>query len=168
MFGAAGGAEDDGFALTADPENVVIDTTTTPPEDSGTSMITATVLDPDTDDPLEGVEVTFSADAGELDSGGAPLVTDANGMVADTLLVRLADPDEIEVTATENSADRPIVNDEASAAAVRELVYAVQLGCVLDLVFKDDATFRALPPKAVGREPAVNWALGLYLDRRDN
>ena len=51
---------------------------------------------------------------------------------------------------------------------MRELVYAVQLGCVLDLVFKDDATFRALPPKAVGREPAVNWALGLYLDRRDN
>ena len=46
---------------------------------------------------------------------------------------------------------------------MRELIYAVQLGCVLDLVFKDDATFRALPPKAVGREPAVNWALGLYL-----
>ena len=31
---------------------------------------------------------------------------------------------------------------------MRELIYAVQLGCVLDLVFKDDATFRALPPKA--------------------
>ena len=64
-----------------------------------------------------------------------------------------------------------LVNDayhEANAAAVRELIYAVQLGCVLDLVFKEDATFRALAPKAVGREPAVNWALGLYLDRRDN
>ena len=39
----------------------------------------------------------------------------------------------------------------SDAAAVRELIYAVQLGCVLDLVFKEDATFRALPPKAVGR-----------------
>ena len=104
--GAAGGTEDDGFALTADPQDLVIDTTTTPPGTSADSMITATVFDAATDQPLEGVEVVFSADGGTLASGGTPVLTVANGTATDTLTVAVADPDSIEVTATENSASR--------------------------------------------------------------
>jgi hypothetical protein len=105
-FNQAGGPEDDGFALTADPQEVVIDTTTNPPGTSADTLITATVLDIDTDEPLEGVEVEFSADAGALASGGAPVLTAADGTATDTLTVVVADPDSIEVTATESSADR--------------------------------------------------------------
>ena len=106
--------------------------------------------------------------AGALHLAGGPMNDDVSAADFAALLKKRRADLEARLNPTENSADRPIVNDEANAAAVRELIYAVQLGCVLDLVFKDDATFRALPPKAVGREPAVNWALGLYLDRRDN
>ena len=106
--------------------------------------------------------------AGALHLAGGPRDADVSAADFAALLKKRRADLEARLNPTENSADRPIVNDEANAAAVRELIYAVQLGCVLDLVFKDDATFRALAPKAVGREPAVNWALGLYLDRRDN
>ena len=106
--------------------------------------------------------------AGALHLAGGPRDADVSAADFAALLKKRRADLEARLNPTENSADRPIVNDEANAAAVRELIYAVQLGCVLDLVFKEDATFRALPPKAVGREPAVNWALGLYLDRRDN
>ena len=106
--------------------------------------------------------------AGALHLAGGPRDADVSAADFAALLKKRRADLEARLNPTENSADRPLVNDEANAAAVRELIYAVQLGCVLDLVFKADATFRALPPKAVGREPAVNWALGLYLDRRDN
>ena len=39
---------------------------------------------------------------------------------------------------------------------------------VLDLAFHESATFAALPPKASGANPATNWALGMYLAKRDN
>ena len=106
--------------------------------------------------------------AGALHLAGGPTNEDVSAADFAALLKKRRADLEARLNPTENSADRPLVNDEANAAAVRELIYAVQLGCVLDLVFRDDATFRALAPKAVGREPAVNWALGLYLDRRDN
>jgi len=103
---AVGGLEDDGFGLTADPEDVVIDTSTDPPADSGDSMLTATVLDPETDQPLEGVEVTFTSDGGVLTSGGTPVLTAADGTATDQLTVSTADADAIEVTATEGFAGR--------------------------------------------------------------
>jgi hypothetical protein len=107
IFGSAvGGLEDDNFGLTADPEDVVIDTSTDPPGDSGTSMLTATVLDPETDQPLEGVEVTFTADGGVLTSGGVPVLTVADGTATDQLTITTADADAIEVTATEGFAGR--------------------------------------------------------------
>jgi len=106
--------------------------------------------------------------AGALNLAHGPPDADVSVAEFASLLEVRREALEASLNPTENSADRKRVNNENNAPAVRELIYAVQLGCVLDLVFKKDATFRALPNQAVGSEPAVNWALGLYLDRRDS
>jgi hypothetical protein len=98
--------DEDGFGLMADPVDVVVDTTTDPPEDSGETTLIATVLDPADDLPLEGVEVRFASDAGTLASGGSPVLTDPNGVATDTLTVSLSDADAIEVTAVESFLER--------------------------------------------------------------
>ena len=50
--------------------------------------------------PVFEAEVLFATTAGVLASGGAPVLTDDQGMAGDTLRVFEDDPDEIEVTAT--------------------------------------------------------------------
>lgn len=99
---------DDGrsLALQADPETVVIDANDpeTPVDDvSGklfeTTKLTATLLDP-AGAPVADAEVVFGTSAGELASEGAPVLTNADGLVADTLRVFEDDPDEIMATAT--------------------------------------------------------------------
>jgi hypothetical protein len=78
--------------LTADPAEVVIDTTDpnapTNPAGKfiGTTNLTATVMDTD-GGPAVGVEVVFATRAGTLASGGSPVVTDDMGQAADTLEV---------------------------------------------------------------------------------
>lgn len=78
--------------LTADPAEVIIDTTdsSTPTNPAGkfigTTNITATVQDTD-GGPMVGVDVMFASRAGTLDSGGSPVVTDGTGMASDTLTV---------------------------------------------------------------------------------
>jgi hypothetical protein len=99
--------ENGSLEIQADPEELLIDAndpnTPTDPNNGdkayGESTLTAEVLDPD-QVPLEGVEVVFSATAGELASGGSPVLTDADGHATDTLRVFEDDPDEIEATAS--------------------------------------------------------------------
>jgi hypothetical protein len=98
--------DDDGLSLTADPSAIVIDLGVPgSPTDSGTGKryeetdLTAVVLD-EAMTPVFEAEVLFSTTAGVLASGGAPVLTDDQGMAADTLRVFEDDPDEIEVTAT--------------------------------------------------------------------
>jgi hypothetical protein len=80
------------IVLTADPSEVVIDTTDpnapTDPNGKyiGTTELKATVKDMD-GNPQVGVEVIFLTRAGELASGGSPVMTDDMGMASDTLTV---------------------------------------------------------------------------------
>jgi hypothetical protein len=99
-------ADDDGLSLTADPSEIVIDLGDPgSPTDSGTgkryeeTTLTAVVLDEEMN-PVFEAEVLFSTNAGVLASGGTPVLTDSQGMAADTLRVFEDDLDEIEVTAT--------------------------------------------------------------------
>jgi hypothetical protein len=61
--------------------------------------LTAVLLD-DLGAPVVGAEVLFSASAGTLASGGAPVLTDDQGVATDTLRLFEDDPEEIEVTVT--------------------------------------------------------------------
>jgi len=96
--------ENGSLELQADPEEIVIDANDpNTPTDPGGKMygdteLTAEVLDPG-GTPLEGVEVVFTTTAGELASGGSPVLTNADGQAADTLRVFEDDPDEIDATA---------------------------------------------------------------------
>jgi hypothetical protein len=97
--------ENGSLEIQADPEEIVIDAndenTPTDPNNGklyGETTLLAEVLGPDSA-PLEGVEVVFSATAGELASGGTPVLTDADGHATDTLRIFEDDPDEIEATA---------------------------------------------------------------------
>ena len=99
--------DDDGpVALTADPEEVVIDlndpNTPTDPGSSeryGTSTLTAMVMD-SMGDPLPDTEVVFTTTGGTLESQGAPIMTDQEGKAADVLQLLESDPDSVDVTAT--------------------------------------------------------------------
>jgi hypothetical protein len=106
MMGGMLQVEDDGLTLTADPTEIVIDLGDPgSPTDPGTGKrygetnLTAVVLDLDMN-PVFEAEVLFSTTAGVLASGGAPVLTDDQGVAGDTLRVFEDDPDEIEVTAT--------------------------------------------------------------------
>jgi len=65
-------------------------TPTSLPETGGTVQLLALVRD-ENGQPLPDATVNFIAEAGTLDSGGAFLVTDGNGQVADTLEVSAGD-----------------------------------------------------------------------------
>jgi hypothetical protein len=64
-----------------------------------TATLIATVAN-DTGVPQSGVSVIFSNAGGELASGSAGVETDGAGRAVDTLTIRDADPDSIEVTAS--------------------------------------------------------------------
>ena len=99
--------DDDGpVALTADPEEVVIDlndpntpTDPTSGESYGTSTLTAMVMD-STGTPLPDTEVIFTATGGTLESQGAPIMTDSEGKASDVLQLLESDPESVDVTAT--------------------------------------------------------------------
>jgi PKD domain len=54
------------------------------PNGGGTSVITAAVTD-GSGQPLQGIDLTFSTDAGTLQSGGAVVATDSTGVAQDVL-----------------------------------------------------------------------------------
>ncbi|KAH8099220.1 hypothetical protein JL720_2204 [Aureococcus anophagefferens] len=56
-------------------------------------------------------------------------------------------------------------NDDAEA--VKQLVYAVQVAALLELLFEKTASFEVLPFKGTAATPTTNWALGLYLEQRE-
>ena len=107
LMSTAGGSGTEGpIALTATPEQVVIDLNdpTTPidpvsQEAYGESTITALVLD-ELAAPVPGVDVVFTTTGGTLASAGQPVVTDAEGKATDVLRLLESDPDAVEVTAT--------------------------------------------------------------------
>jgi len=102
---------EDGLVLTADPVEVVIDTTdpatpTDPANDNkfyGETTLTATATDPETGDPQPNVELTFSSDGGMLASGGSPVMTDTNGLATDTLRLFEDDAEMIEVSVADGT-----------------------------------------------------------------
>ena len=104
------------IAIAANPSTIVIDTTnaSTPKDPNsgkfiGTSTITATVHD--TQGALRvGVGVVFTTTSGTMTSGGAPVLTDAQGVATDVLTVDQDAPQTVEVRAT--------VEEESSAVPV--------------------------------------------------
>ncbi len=110
LDGAAGAfGDDDGFDLISDPTEIVIDLTdpNTPVDpDTGKAFakidLLATALD-ELGAPQEGLEIEFTSTAGELESAGNPVLTDVDGLAADTLLVFEDDPESIDVTATDGT-----------------------------------------------------------------
>ena len=95
---------EEGVNLSAAPDTIILNPNDeAAPRDPvtmeliGSSTITALILDASLDS-VSGADVTFSADAGTLASGGAPLVTDDNGQAMDTLAVTESGPREINVT----------------------------------------------------------------------
>lgn len=93
-----------GLALGADPDEVRLDPCDPDaPVDSetgkllGKSTIGASVRDVD-QQPMVGVEVFFSTSAGVLESMGAPVLTDDQGLATDTLAVDEEDAGEVVVT----------------------------------------------------------------------
>jgi K319-like protein len=103
------------IAIAANPSTVVIDTTNAAtPKDAngkfiGTSTVTATVHD--TQGALRvGVGVVFTTDSGTMTSGGAPVLTDAQGVATDTLTVTQDAPKTVNVHATveEESSSVPV------------------------------------------------------------
>lgn len=96
----------EGVNLSADPEFIGLNSVDPDaPRDPdtglliGSTTLTAQILDAQLD-PIVGVEVTFSASAGNLASEGNPLTTDDQGMVTDTLDVDEEDLGDVEVLAT--------------------------------------------------------------------
>lgn len=96
---------ENGLSLAADPVKIVIDpadpNTPTDPahgnERYGETKLTATAKDPSGAAQV-GLDLTFSAAAGVLASGGQPIKTDDNGVATDTLRVYESDPATIEVS----------------------------------------------------------------------
>lgn len=79
-----------------------------------TATIIATVVD-DTGVPQSGVSVIFSNAGGELTSGSGGVETDGAGRAVDTLTVRDADPDSIEVTATSGGLTDTVIVSKSTA-----------------------------------------------------
>lgn len=106
MFSGIARAEENGLALSADPDKIVIDpdnpSTPTDPANGnkryGESQLTAVAKDPE-GNPQPNLGITFGASAGRLASAGQPVLTDAQGVAHDTLRVYEDDPDSIEVSA---------------------------------------------------------------------
>ena len=106
MLNGLARAEDNGLALSADPQKIVIDpanpSTPTDPANGnkryGESALTAVAKDAN-GVPQAGLGITFGATAGKLASGGTPVMTDAQGIAKDTLRVYEDDPESINVSA---------------------------------------------------------------------
>lgn len=88
--------------VSANPTSIVLDEFAVPAVTSASSVITAQLLSA-SGVPQAGVSVLFATDGGELASSPAgqaatPLETDDNGIVTDTLTLRLGDPPTTTVT----------------------------------------------------------------------
>jgi hypothetical protein len=91
--------------LSASPGTIVLDEFAVPPVTTGSTVITAQIYDAN-NIPQPGVEVFFSAAAGELASSllaDPALETDDRGRVSDTLTLGLGDPTSVIVTARSGS-----------------------------------------------------------------
>jgi hypothetical protein len=114
MFNRSNVNEEDGFTMVADPNPVVIDltdpgVTIDPDTGKGYAETTLTVMAVDDEGtPQEGLEVSFAAQAGELASGGSPVLTDAEGVATDTLTVTEDDAPEVMVSASDGSREEII------------------------------------------------------------
>jgi hypothetical protein len=136
---------DDGLTLTADPSEIVIDLGDPgSPTDPGSGKryeetnLTAVVLDLDMN-PVFEAEVVFATTAGELASGGAPVLTDDQGMAGDTLRVFEDDPDEIEVTATSGEMSETITITKSLLVPNRPPVADAGEDIVIDCVPNEDS-----------------------------
>lgn len=144
-----GGAAAARIILRANPQTV--------PASGGTSEVIATVLDA-AGNPLNGVPVTFSADAGQLSAGQA--ITDANGEARVTVTA----PRSTRVTATAGNQTATIDITAASpAVTITAPTTAIEAGL--------PATFTVAPPTGgtgasnAIREVVIDWGDGTATTR---
>lgn len=107
--------QEEGVNLSADPALIaLVPSDPNAPRDPNTqkligkSTISALVLDAGLQ-PVAGVEVTFSTDAGTLFSAGAPVTTDQDGLAKDTLTVTEDNIGNVTVTGTSGASTRTVV-----------------------------------------------------------